>query len=146
MTEPVVIVQERRYQVNFLWGFLTIVSAIVLWRTHTGSMSSTGRIVAEVIVGAFLLVFAWAWVWFVRHPARLAVTPEEFRFQHKGRRRHTTLPRTGALYVKRTLMGGKHPLAFLKVEGSEEAVAMGGFDLARIREAAAETGWEFKGN
>jgi hypothetical protein len=144
VTGPVVIVEERGYQVNFLWGFLTIVSAIVLWRAHTG-MSGAGRVVADVIVGAFLLLFAWAWVWFVRHPAHLEVTPEEIRFQHKGQRKFSTLPHTGALYVKRTLIGGKHPVAFLKVEGSDDTIPMGSFDLARIKEAAAGTGWEFKG-
>ena len=46
MTEPVVIVEERGYQVNFLWGFLTIVSAIVLSRAHTG-MSGVGRVVGS---------------------------------------------------------------------------------------------------
>ena len=86
-----------------------------------------------------------AWVWFVRHPAHLEVTPEEIRFQHKGQRKFSTLPHTGALYVKRTLIGGKHPVAFLKVEGSDDTIPMGSFDLARIKEAAAGTGWEFKG-
>ena len=146
MTEPVVIVEERRYQVNFLWGFLTITSAVVLWRTHTGSMSSTGRIVAEAIVTAFLLLFAWAWVWFVRHPARLEVTPAEIRFQYSGQKKAATLPHTGALYVKRTLIGGKHPVAFLKVEGSEEGIALGSFDLSAIKEAAYVNGWRFAGD
>jgi hypothetical protein len=145
VTEPGVIVEERRYQVNFLWGFLTIVSAIVLWRAHTG-MSGVGRIVADVIVGAFVLLFAWAWVWFVRHPAHLEVTPEEIRFQHKGQRKFSTLPHTGALYVKRTLIGGKHPVAFLKVKGSDDGIALGSFDLSAIKEAAYANGWRFTGD
>src|SRR4029079_10487196 len=91
VTGPVVIVEERGYQVNFLWGFLTIVSAIVLWRAHTG-MSGVGRMVADVIVGAFLLLFAWAWLWSVRHPAHLEVSPDEIRFQHSGQKGKTTLP------------------------------------------------------
>ena len=139
-----IVVPERSYQVHFLWGFLTIVSAIVLGRAAMG-MSGTGRIVTVSIVGAFVLIFLSAWIWFARHPATLEVTPEEIRFQHLGQKGFTALPHTGALYVKRTLMGGKHPLAYLRVEGSDAAIAMGGFDLARIKEAAAETGWEFKG-
>ena len=109
-------------------------------------MSSTGRIVAEAIVTAFLLLFAWAWVWFIRHPARLEVTPEEIRFQHRGQRKFATLPHTGALHVKRTLLGGKYPNAFLKVEGSDEAIALGSFDLAAIKQAAHANGWQFAGD
>jgi hypothetical protein len=145
VTEPIV-VPERKYQVNFLWGFLTIVTAIVLWRASNGGMEGTGRIFALVIITAFLLLFAWAWVWFVRRPARLEVTPEEIRFQHSGQKKSATLPHTGALYVKRTLLGGKYPNAFLKVEGSDEAIALGSFSLREIKEAAHSSGWEFKGN
>jgi len=41
------------------------------------------------------------------------------------------------------MLGGKHPLRFLKVTGSEEAIALQMFDWYRVQEACLAAGWRF---
>ena len=80
-------------------------------------------------------------MWFNRHPARLQITPQAIVHLHRGQSEGLRLINTGHLYISRTMIGGKHPVAYLRVAGSEEAIPMGSFSPAKIREATLGAGW-----
>lgn len=49
----------------------------------------------------------------------------------------------GDLYVRRTMMGGKHPLNWLMVTGSDDAISIELFDPKEIEAASLARGWRF---
>jgi len=137
------IVHERAGSRNFLWGFLSVVCAVVLVRGHLGAQTSAGRITVDLIAGILLGLCVFAWVWFNRHPASLAISSDAIVHHHRGQSQGTRLPHTGHLFVSRTMVSGKHPVAFLKVVGSQEAISLGNFNLAEIQQASLAAGWQW---
>jgi len=137
------VVAESSGSRNFLWGFLALVSGAALVRGHIGATTDAGRLAVDGIVGVVFVGTVALWVWFNRHPARLEVSPDAIVFRHRGQKGSARLPRTGDLYVSTTMLGGKHPLRFLKVTGSEEAIALQMFDWNRVQEACLAAGWRF---
>ena len=137
------IVNESAGSRNFLWGFLTVVFALVLVRGHLGAETTNGRIAVDLFAGTLFVLSLLGWVWFNRHPARLEISADAIVLQHRGQAKSTRLPHTGPLYVSRTMIGGKHPVAYLRVAGSEDSIAMGNFRLGEIQEASLAAGWEW---
>jgi hypothetical protein len=141
---PAVVVAERAGSRNFLWGFLAVVFGAALVRGHLGAETDPGRLVVDVVFGALFVGTVAAWVWFNRHPARLEISAEEVTFQHRGQKKSTRLLRSaGDLYVSTTMLGGKHPLRFLKVTGSDEAIALQMFDWPQVQRVCLDNGWRF---
>ncbi len=143
-TEPYVVVAERKRRVNFLWGFLTLAFGAALVRGHLGAESTASRVVVDLILGLLLVGSISAWVWFRRHPARLEISVEAVTFAHRGQTRSVKLARSsGDLYVRRTMLGGTHPLLFLGITGSDEVIPLQMFDLEEIEAASVSRGWRF---
>jgi hypothetical protein len=138
-----VIVRERPGRVHFLWGFLSVVFAAALVRGHLG-MSGAGRVAVDAVFAVLVAGSLGAWVWSRRHPAHLEIGPDAIVLVHRGRPRTTTLPRTsGELYVRTTLVGGKHPVHFLKTPGCDAAIDLQMFDRRELEDACSAAGWRF---
>jgi hypothetical protein len=140
--EPFILVAERRSRVHFLWGFLTAVSILVLVLAYRSDSTLGNLIVVYAVFGLILVGSVAAWIWFVRHPARLEVSYDEISFGHGPRTGVRFTRDEGDLFVRQTMVG-KTPTLFLMVTGSDEAIPLGMFDLEEIRKAAAAAEWRF---
>lgn len=137
------IVNERAGSRNFLWGFLTIVFGVALVRGHLGAETSGGRIAVDVFAGTLFVASLAGWIWFNRHPARLEITPESIVHVHRGQDKSLSLPHTGHLYISRTFIGGKHPVAYFRVTGSDDAISVGNFNVGEVQQATVAAGWQW---
>lgn len=143
MAGSVLLVRESARSRNFLWGFLSVVFGIALVRGHLGAETTSGRIAVDVFMGLFFGLSVLGWVYFNRHPATLQISSESIVHRHRGQSDGITIPHTGELYVSRRLLNGKHPIAHLRVVGSDAAIPMGNFRLAEIQQASLATGWRW---
>jgi hypothetical protein len=101
-------------------------------------------VLANVLFGLLLPGSLFAWIWFIRNPARLEISNDEIAFRHGRRGNPVRFFRdSGDLYVRRTMIGGKTPLHFLMYTGSDHAIPLQTFSLEEIRWAAAATEWRF---
>jgi len=141
-----VVVPERPRRVDFLWGFLSVVFAAALVRSHFGGPLTTGPIVGDVVFGTLFVAAVAAWIWFRRHPAKLEITPKAVAFSHRGQPNATKLTGPGELYVKTTFVGGTDRLNFLMVTGSDEVIALTMFDHEEVTTACRANGWRFAGD
>ena len=146
MTEPSVVVAERSRRVDLMWGFLTVVFAAALVRGHAGAGSTGAPTAIDLIFGVLTAGSIAAWVWFRRHPARLEVTPEAVVFAHSGQRGATRLAPPGELSIRTKLMGGKNPVQFLELAGTDLRIPMATFDHDRVQAACRANGWRFAGD
>jgi hypothetical protein len=137
------VVNERAGSRNFLWGFLTVVFGAALVRGHIGAETSSGRIVVDVFMGLLFVGSLAGWIWFNRHPARLRITPGSIELMHKGQQKGLRLANTGHLYISRTFIGGKNPIAYFRVAGSDDAIPCGNFNVAEVQQATTAAGWRW---
>ena len=137
------VVNERAGSRNFLWGFLTVVFGAALVRGHLGAETTSGRIAVDLIMGILFAGSLAGWIWFNRHPARLEITPEAVVHVHRGQQGGLRLANTGHLYISRTFIGGKHPVAYFRVAGSDEAIPVGNFNVAEVQQATRAAGWQW---
>jgi hypothetical protein len=143
--ESVTVVPESRAQVNFLWGFLAIVSVLVVARAVTGDSATAWKVVAVVLFGVLFFGSILMWIWSFRHPGQVDVSADALRYQHRGQPRGTTLHRSsGDLYIRRVILNAKHPQAYLKVTGQDEdSIPLQMFSRRRLEEACLAHGWRF---
>jgi hypothetical protein len=96
----------------------------------------------EVVFGALFLGSISMWLWSRRHPGQVDVSADQIRYQHRGQPRGTTLNRTtGDLYMRRVMLGGKHPQAYLVQVGQDESIPLQMFDWRKLQEACLAHGW-----
>ena len=147
MAGEMVVIRESRGAVNFLWGFLVLVSAVVLWRGEFGSRTTTTRVVAAVIFVPLGLGAIAAWVWYRRHPSRLEITPAAISLRLPGKSDPATvLPKTGDLYIDSHLVGSARApsrVSYLKVEGSQGSISLQFFKRADVVDGCTAMGWTF---
>lgn len=136
-------VNERAGSRNFLWGFLTVVFGLALVRGHLGAETASGRIAVDAFMGLLFAGSLVAWIWFNRHPARLEITPEAIEHVAGGQRKSLRLANTGHLYISRTFIGGKNPIAYFRVVGSDDAIPCGNFNVAEVQQATLAAGWQW---
>lgn len=138
-----IVVAEKKSSVHVLGGLLSVAFTLALIRGHFGADTDTGRVVGDVIFGLLAAGSIAGWIWFIRHPARLEITPETISFVHRDRARAVTLERSaGDVYVARTFTH-RTQLVWLKVTGSDTAISMTTFDLSEVERACTAAGWRF---
>jgi hypothetical protein len=146
-TERSIVVRESRASVNFLWGFLVVVAALVLWRGEFGDRTVSTRIAAGVIFVLLGVGGAAAWIWWQRHPGRLEVTPSTITLRHRGKPSPGTVFRkTGDLYLESHLVGSVRApsrIWLLRVVGSEGSISLQFFKHREVEEASTAMGWTF---
>src|SRR2546430_13572508 len=79
-----VVVRESRGAVNFLWGFLVVVSIVVLWRAEFGSRTLQTRLVGGIVFRLLGVAAAAGWIWSRRHPGSIEVTPDTITLRRRG--------------------------------------------------------------
>ena len=141
-TTGVIVVTESRGSRNFLWGFLTVAFASTFVAINVLAETTGGRVAGGALFGLLLIGSVAAWVWSVRNPGRLEITPDEIVFTHGHRSRGRRLPHTGDLYVHVTYPSG-HPLRWLRVTGSDDGFPITLFDVEEIERACVAAGWRF---
>ncbi len=136
--------RQHSRTVDFVWGFVVLAFGFALFRGRAGADTATGRLVGDVVLGAFLAASVAAWVWFRRRPSMLRISRDEIRFSHRGRAEGIVLRRTGDLYVATPLgPGAAHRERYLRAEGSDEMIPLLLFDWKSVRQACLAMGWRF---
>jgi hypothetical protein len=134
-------------QVDFLWGFLAVIFALVLFRSVTGDTTGTAGVLSSAFSTVLLVASIAAWISSRRHPARLEITSKTIELRHGDKPDAVTLRRTdGDLYVRRVFSGWKYPQSYLKATHSDAAISLLPFDSRKVEEACREAGWRFVGN
>jgi hypothetical protein len=137
-----IVVPERKSSVHFLWGFLTITFAVVLFMGHKGAETNAGRLTLDILFGGLALLCLFAWIYMVRNPGRFEITPDMVRLAHKGGKNTQDMLRTsGELYFGRT--PGRYPQATLRQNGSEDVFIIGTYDTHELKKACESQGWRF---
>ncbi len=136
-----IVVEQSNWNVNILWGFLTIAFSFALWRGHQGAETGAGRTALDILLSAALILSVAGWISFHRHPSRLEISQDAISLWHRGKPNSVDLRRTGDLYVyaRITPRGGVH--RYLKVVGSDEAIPLSHFNWKQVEGACLAAGW-----
>ncbi|HEY7874891.1 MAG TPA: DUF3592 domain-containing protein [Actinomycetota bacterium] len=142
-TQPIVVEQSRRNTV-IIYGFVAIISALAGVRGHMGAVTSTGRIVGDVIFGALTMGSIALLIVMRRNPGRVTVGRDAITYSHRGAKNPIVLPHTGDLYIGGTLIGTTGARTrYLKVQGSDRAIPLEIFDQQELERACVAMGWRF---
>ncbi|MDQ4024920.1 MAG: hypothetical protein M3217_05435 [Actinomycetota bacterium] len=136
-----IVVEQSNMSVNVLWGFLSVVFAVALWRGHQGAQTGAGRLALDVIFGVGVIASVTAWISFHRRPARLEISQDVIRFSHRGRPNTIELRRPGPLYVHRVFNPRGGAQSYLKVAGSDDAIPLVLFNFKDVERACRSAGW-----
>lgn len=133
------IVPERRSIVHLTFGLMALVFAGTVGFARFIE-DPTSRWALQAIGGVLLVGVLVAWVYTVRNPARLEITPDSITLARGARSNLRQLQRgTGVL---RTLSPGwRSGQLWLVQHGSDERLLIGVFDKHAVRAAAIAQGW-----
>lgn len=136
-----IVVEQSNMSVNVLWGFLSVVFALVLWLGHQGAETEAGRLVVDILFGAAVIISVGAWISFHRNPAQLEISQDLISFSHRGKANSVELLRTGDLYVQ-TRIGPRGTVhRYLKVSGSDDGIQLVLFNWKEVERACRAAGW-----
>ena len=145
----VIVVEEERHVVHFVWILLLSLTLGGLWAIYAFvEMTDENRIAISVVGWGMTAFFAGAWIYAVRFPDRLEISYEAIVRRRRGRRSSTTLQRTTgelAFAIKSMVIGGHGSVTpVLTIPGEQgPQIATGTFDHKKIRQACESVGWRF---
>lgn len=145
-----IVVKEDARAVHFLWVVLLSITLAGWWALNTfvaptGENRIAGNIVGAAMAGGFL----GAWIYEVRHPARLEISHDAIVQKRRRRKRTVVLRRTTgelAFEVRTMHLGGRVATApVLTIPGDPEAsIGVLAYDRSRVRQACESLGWRFE--
>ena len=139
----VTVIGPSKAQRDGLFGAMIAIFLLAMVRGITGAAGGGGRIAVIVFTCAVIALLLWGWIWAIRHPGHLEISPAAVTLvEHNGRRR--TLARESGDEIRVTLLGGgRYRRSALTIDGSGTAIPVSFFSLAEIERQCVADGWRF---
>ncbi len=143
----VTVVAEGQQQIGITFGFLILVSAVVVVRVVTGGQTNTGGVVVAILFGIFLVALIAGWIVRSRRRARLEITEDAIRYVGRDGRVATLSRQQGdeLRFVKRHAAAMSRVWTLgLTIVGTDTVITpLSLFSRHAVRQACRTRGWHF---
>lgn len=137
------VIRPSPLQRDGLFGALTLLFALALWRGFTGATTTAGQIAVVVFCGGVLALLAWAWTYALLHPRQIEISAEAVTLTGPGGERET-LSRSSGDELRVVVVGsGRYRRSALTIPGSGTNLPLGFFSLGEVQRGCTEYGWRF---